>query len=289
MARHIALILFLALVWSASFMAMKIGVDTIPPLTLTAGRVLIAAIILYIIASLLGYQLPTEVRFWRYCLVLGVLGNGLPFTLISWGEEQVNSGQAAILMAVMPMVTIVLAHFFSVGDRMTLAKVTSVIFGFSGVIILVGPEALKGIGGDFWHQLAISGGAVCYALTVIIIRNMPEFPLITRSAGVLIASSFIMVPIALIVDVSWKLAPSLEGLLAMIYLGVFPTALATVALLYLIQKRGANFVAYANYLIPIFAVFWGSIFLNEILSSQAGIALVVILSGLALTQIRRRN
>lgn len=270
-------------------MAIKIGVDTISPLSLTAGRVLIAAIILYAVASFLGYKLPMEARFWGYCFVLGVLGNGLPFSLINWGQEQVNSGQAAILMAVMPMVTIVLAHFFNVGDRITLAKVTSVVFGFSGVIILVGPEALKGLGGDFWRQLAISGGAVCYALAAIIIRNMPSFPLITRSAGVLIASTFVMVPIALVVDASWTLAPSTEGLLAMIYLGVFPTAFATVALLYLIQKRGANFVAYANYLIPIFAVIWGSIFLNENLSSQAGIALTVILSGLVLAQIRRRS
>ena len=170
-------------------MAIKIGVDTISPLSLTAGRVLIAAIILYAVASFLGYKLPMEARFWVYCFVLGVLGHGLPFSLINWGQEQVNSGQAAILMAVMPMVTIVLAHFFNVGDRITLAKVTSVVFGFSGVIILVGPEALKGLGGDFWRQLAISCGAVCYALAAIIIRNMPSFPLITRSAGVLIAST----------------------------------------------------------------------------------------------------
>jgi drug/metabolite transporter (DMT)-like permease len=233
-------------------------------------------------------KLPIELRFWIYCFVIGILGNGLPFTLISWGEEQVNSGQAAILMAVMPMVTIVLAHFFNVGDRMTLVKVTSVIFGFSGVIILVGPEAVKGQGGDFWRQLAISGGAVCYSLTVIITRNMPAYPLITRSAGVLLASALVMVPIALFFDNYMTIVPSVEGLLAMIYLGIFPTALATVALFYLIRERGANFVAYANYLIPIFAVMWGAVFLNEELSNQAGLALIVILSGMVFSQIRRK-
>ena len=94
-------------------MAMKIGVVSIPPISLTAGRVLIAAVLLLIVSIIKGFKLPIEMRFWVYCFLIGILGNGLPFTLISWGEEQVNSGQAAILMAVMPMVTIVLAHFFN--------------------------------------------------------------------------------------------------------------------------------------------------------------------------------
>ena len=289
MLRHIGLILFLAIVWSGSFTAMKVGVYTIPPLSLTAGRVFIAAILITIFAAFQGVRFPLEIKFWSYCFVLGIIGNGLPFTLISWGEEVVNSGPAAILMAVMPMVTIVLAHYFNTEDRMTLAKVTSVFFGFCGVIVLVGPEALKGLGGNFWRQLAISGGAVCYALTVIITRNMPSFPLMIRSAGVLISSAIIMVPLALIVDAPWRLEPSINGYMAMIYLGIFPTALATVVLFYLIQQRGANFVAYANFLIPIFAVFWGSMFLDEELSIQAVMALVIILGGMLVSQLRPKS
>jgi drug/metabolite transporter (DMT)-like permease len=96
-----------------------------------------------------------------------------------------------------------------------------------------------------------------------------------------------MVPVALVVDASWNIEPSAEGLLAMVYLGIFPTALTTVILFYLVQQRGANFVAYANYLIPIFAVLWGAVFLDENLSNQAGVALVVILSGMVIAQIRR--
>ena len=268
-------------------MAIKIGVGSIPPLSLTAGRVLLAAMVLAGIAYLQGVRMPMEAKFWGYCFVIGILGNGLPFTLINWGEEKVDSSQAAILMAVMPLATIVLAHFFSVRDRITIAKSSGVFFGFSGVIILVGPEAMKGLVGDFWRQLAVFGGAMCYALTVIIIRKMPSFPLMARSTGVLIASALVMVPVALVVDASWNIEPSAEGLLAMVYLGIFPTALTTVILFYLVQQRGANFVAYANYLIPIFAVLWGAVFLDENLSNQAGVALVVILSGMVIAQIRR--
>jgi len=287
MVRHIILLLFLALFWSGSFMAIKIGVGSIPPLSLTAGRVLLAAVVLAGIACLQGVRMPAEAKFWGFCFLIGILGNGLPFTLMNWGEEKVDSSQAAILMAVMPLATIVLAHFFSVSDRITPAKASGVFFGFIGVIILVEPEAMKGLGGDFWRQLAIFGSAMCYALTVVIIRNMPPFPLMARSAGVLIASALVMVPVALVVDASWTIKPSAEGLLAMVYLGIFPTALSTVILFYLVKQRGANFVAYANYLIPAFAVLWGAIFLDESLSGQAGLATAVILSGMVVTQIRR--
>ena len=288
MFRHTLLLLVLALVWSASFMAIKIGVETIPPLTLAAGRVVIAAVVVMAYTYFRGVQLPREARVWVYCLLLGLFGNALPFTLINWGEQHVDSGQAAILMTVMPLLTIVLAHFFTIGDRMTPAKAIGVVIGFAGVVIMVGPEAVKGLGGDLWRQLAISGGAVCYSLAVILTRNMPPSPLIARSAGVLIASVLIITPVALAVDRPWTLAVSADGMLAMVYLGLFPTALATIVLFYLVQLRGPSFVAYSNYLIPIFAVLWGATFLGEELTSQAGLALLVILSGMVITQLRRR-
>ncbi len=270
-------------------MAIKIGVETIPPLSLAAGRVLLAAMAVAAFTWFQGVRLPRETRFWVYCFVLGVLGNGLPFTLINWGEEHVDSGQAAILIAVMPMATIVLAHFFNADDRITPAKVSGVILGFGGVVVLVGPEAAKGLGGDVWRQLAVSSGAVCYSLAVITTRNMPPSPLMTRPAGVLIAGTLVMIPVALAVDAPWTLDPSADGVLAMIYLALFPTALATIVMFHLVQQRGASFVAYANYLIPIFAVLWGVAFLGETLSPQAGVALAIILSGMVITHIRRRG
>lgn len=289
MVRHTLLLFVLALVWSGSFLAIRIGVETIPPLSLAAGRVLLAAVVVVAYALFKGVRLPREPRVWMYCTLLGFFGNALPFTLINWGEVHVDSGSAAILMAVMPLVTVVLAHFFTVGDRMSPTKVAGVIIGFAGVVVLVGPEAVKGLGGDLWRQLAISGGAVCYSLAVILTRNMPPSPLLARSAGVLITSVLMIMPVALFVDRPWTLGPSNDGMLAMIYLGLFPTALATIVLFYLVQQRGPSFVAYSNYLIPIFAVLWGTMFLGEEVSGEAGAALLVILIGMVLTQIRRRG
>ncbi|MDA1090568.1 MAG: EamA family transporter [Proteobacteria bacterium] len=288
MVRHLALLFALALIWGSSFMAIKIGVETIPPMTLAAGRVVFATLLLWGFAGIQGLALPRGGRIWFYCFLIGIIGNGLPFTLINWGEEKIDSGLAAILMAVMPLATVVMAHFFTAGDRMTQAKLLGVACGFGGVVILVGPEALKGLGGDFWRQLATAGGAICYAIAAILTRNMPAAPLIARSAAVMIAASVMMVPLSLIFDAPWTLAPSTEALLAGAYLGLFPTAVATIILFHLLKSRGASFIAPVNYLIPVFGVLWGIVALGEEVSPRAVLALSVILVGMAVAQYQRR-
>lgn len=288
MARHLALLFFLALIWGSSFMAIKIGVETIPSLTLAAGRIALAALLLWGFARSRGQGLPRGRRIWLYCFLIGVIGNALPFTLINWGEEKIDSGLAAILMAVFPLAMVVLAHLFTVGDRMTPAKLAGVALGFGGILILVGPEALKGLGGDLWRQLAVSGGAVSYAVAVILTRNMPPAPLIARSAAVMIMAALVTVPLALIVDAPWALTPSPAALVAGAYLGLFPTALATIILFHLLQVRNASFIAPVNYLIPVFGVLWGITILGEAVSPRAVVALLVILAGMAVAQYQHR-
>ncbi len=288
MVRHLALLFLLASIWGSSFMAIKVGVETIPPLTLAAARVMLASVVLWGFARLRGESLPRGGRIWLYCFLIGVIGNGLPFTLINWGEERIDSGLAAILMAVMPLATVVMAHFFTVGDRMTPAKLAGVVIGFGGVVVLVGPEAVKGLGGDVWRQLAVSGGAVSYAVAAILARNMPPAPLIARSAAVMIVASLVMAPLALAFEAPWTLTPSPEALLAGAYLGLIPTALATIILFHLLQSRSASFIAPINYLIPVFGVFWGVVVLGEGVSPRAAAALAVILAGMAIAQYQRR-
>jgi len=284
MPRHLALLLALALIWSSSFMAIKVGVETVPPLTLAWARVVLAAAVLWGWAWATGQRLPTGRRFWLYCFLLGVIGNGLPFTLINWGEERISSGLAAILMSVMPLATIVLAHFFCVGERMTRARLTGVAIGFSGVVILVGPGVLAGLGGDVGRELAVAGGALCYAVTVILARNTPPSPLIARSAAVMIMAALVMTPVAFAVDAPWQLRPGPEGIAAAAYLGLFPTAIATLIFFHLVERQGAGFLAYVNYLIPVFGVGWGVAALGERVTWTQGLALAVILAGLAVAQ-----
>ncbi len=283
------LLILLASLWSSSFAAIKIGVGTIPPLTLAAGRIAVAAAVLYALIALRGQRLPRSARLWALFFLIGVTGNALPFTLIAWGEERIDSGLAAILMAVMPPATVLLTHVFTRDERLTAIKVIGVAMGFAGVVLLIGPEALRGLGGQAGRQLAVAGGAVCYAVAATVACFMPPSSPAVRSAAVMICASVQMIPLALFVDQPWALSPSPGSVAALVYLGLFPTALATIIFFQLISARGATFVALNNYMIPVMGVIWGAAFLGERLSLQALGALALILIGIGVTNLRPRR
>ena len=264
-------------------MFIKIAVASIPPLTLAAGRVALAAAVFYAFIRFRGMRLPVQGRNWTLYFAVAFFGNGLPFTLIGWGEEHIASGLAAILMAVMPLATLLLAHVFVKDEPMTMGKLIGIVVGFAGVVVLVGPEALKGLGSDVLRQGAVAGGALCYAVATITARLLPESPPTVRAAAVLVWSAVQMVPTALILDAPWLLQPSPGGLASVFYLGLFPTALATIIYFHLISARGASFIAFNNYLVPVFGVMWGTAFLGERVLMQELGALALILGGIAIS------
>ncbi|MDH5412398.1 MAG: DMT family transporter, partial [Alphaproteobacteria bacterium] len=200
---EIALLLTLATIWSSSFGFIKVAVETVPPITVTAGRLLLAAIIVVIYARLRGHRFPTEPGLWPKFFLIGLFGNALPFTLIGWGEVTIDSGLAAILMAVMPIATLVLAHFFAENERMNPARIAGVTFGFGGILVLIGPDALSGLGDEAVRQIAVAGGATCYAVATVIARRLPKMPTSLSSAGALIAATAIILPASLIFDRPW--------------------------------------------------------------------------------------
>jgi drug/metabolite transporter (DMT)-like permease len=286
-------LLVLASIWGSSFAAIKVAIVTMPPMTLVAVRTLIAVAVLLPIMLWRGGRMPMDAKSWRIGAALGVVGLALPFFLIGWGEQEVDSGLAAILMAVMPLATMVLAHFFNEGDRFTAAKLIGVTIGFAGVVVLMGPEALKGLGGEVVYQLAVAGGALCYAFNAILTKNLPAVgvgpaPMIGRALMVMIMGAVIATPMALITEGTAGLA-SADGdaWLAAAYLGLLPTGLATLIYFRLIEVRGASFFSFVNYLNPVFGVVWGALLLAEVVSLQAMLALAMILAGVAVANWRR--
>lgn len=281
------LILFLlAMIWSSSFMVIKVSVETIPPLTLTAVRLVLAAMMLGAVLVIKGEKLPRDFNVWKVCILLGLFGNALPFSLISFGETGIASSQASILMATMPLVTVLLAHFFSEGERATRYGILGVLTGFGGMVILVGPSVFKGLGGNLVFQLAVAGGAMSYAIATVLAKHMPPSSLLGRSVAVMICASVMMVCAAFIVERPQAIEPSLPSALGAIYLGTLPTAIATLLYFRLIAVQGAGFMAYANYLIPVMGVFWGAMLLSEAITIQAMAALVTILAGLLISNYR---
>ena len=286
--RPVLLLLVLASIWSSSFAVIKIGVETLPPMTLAAARITLAAIVLYGYTRFSAMRIPTDRKYWVLVFLIGVFGNGLPFTLIGWGEQTIDSGLAAILMAVMPLTTVLLVHVFSSDEPLTTQKLAGMLVGFGGVIVLVGPEALKGLGGDAVRQIAVACGALSYAIATTIAKNMPRLHPAVSGTGVMAMGALQMISLSMIFDQPWLLTPSTASWAAAVYLGLFPTALATFVYFHLLQIRGATFISFNNYLIPGLGVLWGALFLNEHVSIQEIIALGLILSGIAIASVRKK-
>ncbi len=284
--RAFLLLIALATIWSSSFTVIKVGVETLPPITLAALRIVLATGVLYGYMRTQGLSLPRSRRFWKLAFWVGLLGNGLPFTLIGWGEQTIDSGLAAILMAVMPLASVLLVHIYTTDERLTVPKVIGIVTGFLGVIVLVGPESLKGLGGDLVAQLAVAGGAVCYAAANTVAIRMPTLHPVERSTAVLAMASLQLIPLSLWFDRPWALSPDPASLVAAVYLGLFPTALAAIIYFHLITIRGATFIALNNYMVPALGVIWGWLFLSERVSAQGAAALALILAGIAIANSR---
>jgi len=286
-AADYALLFTLAAIWGGSFTFIKMGVDTVPAATTTFCRLVVASAVMLAIAAYKGERWPSGGRLWAIILATSITGNALPFTLISWGEERIDSGLAAILMGVMPLTAMLIAHIMTADDRLTPGKLAGVVLGFVGLIILIGPGRLTGLGGDVVRELAVAAAAVSYGLNANITRSLTGAPPLTTIAAVMLVSALIMLPISLAADHPWVLSPSSTSIFAIVMLGIFQTAIGTVMLFMLVRRQGASFYSQINFLVPISGVLWGAVVLGERPSLTAFVALVAILSGVAVARVAR--
>ncbi len=286
--RQLALLVLLAGIWSSSFMFIKIGVETIPPATMASARLILAAVMLVAIARVQGHRLPFTLRAWASFGFVGLVGNAVPFTLIAWGEEVVDSGLAAILMGVMPVTTALLAHVFVHDERLTGRRAAGVMIGFSGTVLLVGVSALTGLGAHVAAQLAVIGGALCYAVTTVFVRRFANLPDVLMAAGATTTGALAIVPLALIVESPLSLSPSLASIAAVVVLGVASTGFAALIYFYLIRTVGAAIFSQVNFLTPAIGVGFGMVFLGERPGAEAWLALLLIASGVWLVTRGRR-
>lgn len=289
---HWAMLLSLVVMWGSAFTVTKIAVAALPPSTIVAARLIIAAVVLALIVAATRRRLPRGRRSWGFFLAMAVVGNALPFYLITWGQQAIDSGLAGILMAVMPLGTILLAHFFVEGEALNRAKLGGFLLGFAGIVVLMGPTALlelRGTGTALLAQLAVLGGALCYATNAIVARRRPnEADALTASACVLtIASLLMLVPGQAGMAALPARIPPLAAV-AVLVLGLFGTALPTLVFFHLVAAAGPSFLALINYLIPLWAVAAGMLVLGERPSLRALVALALILCGIALAELLGR-
>jgi len=272
----------LSLLWGGTFLFAALAVREIPPFTLVLLRVALAAAALLIVVRLSGLPFPGPHAGWLAFFGMGLLNNVVPFSLIFLGQTQIAAGLAAILNATTPIFTVIVLHLLA-GEKATPNKIAGVVVGFLGVVLLVGPEALGGIGLSVAAQLACLGAAVSYGFALLWWRRYRETPPLVGAAGQLAASSVMMLPVALLADRPWTLPPpSVTAVGAVVAMALFSTALAYILYFRLISRAGGTNAALVTFLIPPSAIALGALVLGERLSMSHGGGLAVILVGLAL-------
>ena len=279
------LLLSLSLIWSTSFLLIKIGVDSIEPVTLTAGRMTIAALVLLLCLAVKKTGLPLNRRALLLYFVVGFMGNTMPFTLISWGETHISSSLAAIMMGIMPITTFVLAHYFIPDEPITMRKAFGLCLGFSGLLTLVGWSVLVSVGGaNVLGQLSVLIAAISYGVTIVFVRTQPAFPGLQMATGVVLAGAMTSIPLAFLLEDPLSMTPDIKGIQSLLLLGLFPTALAALIYFRVLRNLGAVTFGQINYAIPIFGSLWGVIFLDELLQARMLVALALVLTGVYFIQ-----
>ena len=242
-------------------------------------RVLMAAILLTGYLYWRGRRFPTNWRSWAIFLVFAFFGNLLPFYLISWGQQHVSSGIAGLLMAVMPLATMVLAHYLLVGETLNRNKIAGFVLGISGVAIILWP-AMHG-DSALLSSLLILLAAISYALNSILVRRLPSHDVLVAAAGVMVVASIIIVPVWLIQDRPWQNSWEWQTVLPLIWLGIGPTAIATLTYFSVVATAGPTFLSYINYFVPVVAYFAGALLLGERIDVLSLAALGLIVLGIA--------
>ncbi len=287
-------LLFAAIVavGGSSFAMIRGAVESVPPAVITVGRLWIGAIFLYAVMRHAGRKLPSLSdpqsqrpinQEWLWILAISVIGYVGPFLIFPWAQQFIDSGLAGIYMAFMPIWTVFLAFLFA-GESLNRQKIVGFALGFAGVVILIGPAVLgEAATSSLAAQLALLLATLGYAAAAVITRMAPPIRPRAFAAATLIPAAILSTPVLFFTD--WRVEDwTLAGVVNVIGLGLGPTGLGGVLLIILIQRVGAGFMAFANYLTPLWAVGMGALLFGERLGANALIALVVILVGVAVSQ-----
>lgn len=286
---ELLLLLALATCWGASYTFIRIGVATIPPITLIAARTLIAGLVLLVIIRWRGLNLPRDAATWKRFLIQSCLNSAIPFTLIAWAEQTVDAGLATILNSTTPIFTFLIAAFLLRSEPLTGRKLFGVIAGMAGICLIIGLDALHGMGRQLLPQLAVVAASICYACAALFGRNFKGLDPMMPAAGSLLCGAALLIPASLIVEHPWQIAPSTASILALLGLSFVSTALAFSIYFRLIQTLGSVGTTAQAYLRVPIGVTIGVVFLGEPVSPTAAIGLVCVVAGVMAMTIAPRK
>ena len=287
--KHWLVFLLLGAIWSSSFMWIKLAIQEISPIALVAFRVLFGLLFGIVVIAIQRIAWPRTRKEWAPLLVLGITNIAIPFFLISWGEQSIDSAVASILNATVPLFTILIAHYLLHDDKMTVPKVVGLLIGFAGVVILMSKDIGNSLG-SLLGQLAIVLASAFYAGSGVYARKTTHaMPGIMRSAGPLLPATVVMWLTLLMVESPVKLPQLGITWIALLFLGVLGSGFAFVLSYYLLHEIGPTRTSMVTYLFPLGGVVLGVVFLNEDLSWQLVVGAVLIVLSLIVANMQSQK
>ena len=278
-----AMLILLSIIWGGSFFLYAVALVDLPVFTIVFLRVSLGSLGLWLCAWAMGLLPRRDARLWRNFLIMGLINNAIPFSLIVWGQKEVASGLAAILNATTPFFTVLVANRLTADEKLSWSRLLGALIGLSGVAAMMGADLMQAKGGSLLSQLAIVGAAVSYGFASVFGRCFAGTPPVVTAAGQTAGSSLILLPVMLLVDTPWRLGfPPLQAWLAVVGLAILCTSLAYILYFTILKRAGATNIVLVTFLVPVSAILLGIMFLAESLDLHHVIGMVTIAFGLAL-------
>ena len=277
------LLTLLALIWASAFFNIKIATYSYGPLTIAFLRIIFGTIPVVLLCYIKKIKIEAFSKDWYWFASIGIINLVIPFFLIAYGVQKVQSNLAAILMASTPLTAAGLAHFFTKNEKINLAKSIGVLIGFSGIIFLFSDNILINEGNIFSAFLILFGSCF-YVVGGLLTLKISDKKNENVTASILIWGTLILMPISLFLEKPWNLTPRLDSTFALIYLGIFSTGIAWLLRFYILKHNGLVFQAQVAYLIPIFGVILGFLILNEAITSKVILSLITVIIGIYLVK-----
>jgi len=274
------LLLVLSLLWGGSFFFNEIILRELHPFTMVFARSFVAAAMLLVLVFASGREMPKSLKVWGAFLIMGFLNNLVPFSLIVWGQQHIDSGLASILNATTPLFSVILGHFLTTDEKLNVNKIMGIVFGLVGVVILVGPDTLRGIGAQGLAQIAILMASLSYAIAGVFGRRFQNMEPIVSSAGMLTCTAVMMLPLAWWVDRPQSLSFTLSTWGSVLAQALLSTVIAYLIYFRILKTAGATNVLLVTFLIPVSALLLGVLALGEVISWSLLVGMVLIFIGL---------
>ena len=269
------LLIVLAAIWGSAFFNIKIS-DTYTPMAIAFGRIFFAALVMVLYCGMKGIKIDAFGEHWKMYASIGLVNLILPFFFISFGIVKVQSNMAAILMSTAPIYATILGQLFIQDEKINFLKLLGIIIGFLGIVFLFSDDLLINQS-NFLYALIIILGPFCYTLGGLLSLKLKHIKNETLTSSILVWAVIMLLPVLFIVENPTELRPSWSSTISLFYLGVVATAIAWLMRFYILKSNGLVFQSQVAYIIPIFGLIFGYVFLGEKITYKIIVALIAVL------------